>query len=157
MVFVLAAVLGAAAPASAKDKRDRRDRSGEWNQWNYRHPRAPIGRWTYPVPPRYGRPAYDRPAYDRHRRDTDPYRGAYRPYPYVGYGYKNFYGYRHPRSIVVPRHVFVWYPDYVTVVQPVVYNDVVLLPHHRYRVVERYPDRFLLIFGTGNLTVILRG
>ena len=165
MVFVLAAILGAAAPASAKDRRDRRDRISEWN---YRRPGGPVHRWAYatyrgpshPYPYMgYGTSYGNRPGYGygSSYAYAPNYGYGYGQYGYGGYGQNTSYRYRHPRSIYVPRSVFVAYPDYVTVVQPVVYEDVVLVPQYRYRVIERYPDRFLLIFGTGALTVILRG
>jgi hypothetical protein len=138
VVFFLATVLGTAAPALAKDgrrehKRDRFIGRGYW-----------YGQFAgY----RRGYSAgYPRGGFDGRWRD-----------PYIGYQRDYFDGYRRSRFIVIPRNVVAIYPEYVTVVRPVVYDDVVLLPRYQYRVLERYPDHFLLIFGTGNLTVILRG
>ena len=90
---------------------------------------------------------------DRHGHKRDRYRHDY----YYGRPRGHFDGYRPSRFIVVPRRFVAVYPEYVTVVQPVIYDDVILLPRYRYRVLERHRDQFLLIFGTGNLTVILRG
>ena len=59
--------------------------------------------------------------------------------------------------MVIPRDVVVVYPGWFTVLRPVYYHDVVLLPHRRYRVIERDLDSFLIIFDTGNLTIVLRG
>ena len=137
-VFVLAAVFGAAAPASAKNRHDRGDR---FMGYRCGYP-ATCGRGGF-----YGQ-----------WRDPYVYRGAYRgnALGYPGYG-RAPYGYRYPRAIYVPGDIFYAYPAYVTVVRPVIYEDVVLVPGYRYRVIERHRDRFVLIFGTGSLTVILRG
>ena len=147
VVFFLASVLGAVAPVQANDdrhghKRDRlveRDhRRGQFAARGYYggYRRGAVG-WRDPYIG-YGR--------DRYRHDY-----------YYGRPRGHFDGYRPSRFIVVPRRFVAVYPEYVTVVQPVIYDDVILLPRYRYRVLERHRDQFLLIFGTGNLTVILRG
>lgn len=165
VAFVLASVFGAAAPAQANDDRrgPKRDRFVERD-----HRRGQFAAPGYSA--RYRRGAVDwRGPYAYGGYGRGGLGGGWRD-PYIGYGrdrYRHDYyygrprgyydGYRHPRFVVVPRHLVAVYPEYVTVVQPVVYDDVVLLPRYRYRVLERHRDQFLLIFGTGNLTVILRG
>jgi hypothetical protein len=58
---------------------------------------------------------------------------------------------------VVPRDVAVFYPGWLVVLAPVYFDGIVLLPHRRYRIIERDLDNFLIIFDTGNVTIILRG
>jgi len=153
VVFLLASVFGAAAPAQANDDRrgQKRDRFVGRD-----HRRGQFAARGYSAG--YQRGAVDYIGYGRDRYRYDYYYGRPRSYfDYYGRPRSYFDGYRHSRFIVVPRHLVAVYPEYVTVVQPVVYDDVVLLPRYRYRVIERHRDQFLLIFGTGNLTVILRG
>jgi len=169
VVFFLASVLGAAAPAQANDDR-RGPKRGRFVERDYRRGQFAARGYSGGYSTGHQRGVVDwrgRDAYDRYGRGA--LGGGWRD-PYIGYGrdrYRHDYyygrprgyfdGYRPSRFIVVPRHLVAVYPEYVTVVQPVVYDDVVLLPRYRYRVLERHQDQFLLIFGTGNLTVILRG
>ena len=140
LLFALAlvTVFGGAAPASAKGRHDRGDRFMGY-------------RCGYPA-------TCARGSFYGQWHDPYVYRGGYRgnALGYPGYG-RVPYGYRYPRAIYVPGDIFYAYPAYVTVVRPVIYEDVVLVPGYRYRVIERHRDRFVLIFGTGALTVILRG
>jgi hypothetical protein len=63
-----------------------------------------------------------------------------------------------PHSVVwVPRDVVVLRPHAVRVLRPVVIEDVILVPGHDFRVIDRDRDHFLIIVGTRNILVILRG
>lgn len=157
VVFLLATLFGAAAPASAKEGRrgHKRDRFVERD-----HRRGQFAAPGYSTGYRRGAVDWRGPyAYSGYGRGGlgGGWRDRYRHDDYYGRPRGYYDGYRHSRFVVVPRHLVAVYPEYVTVVQPVVYDDVVLLPRYRYRVLEQHRDQFLLIFGTGNLTVILRG
>jgi len=171
VMVLLASVLGSAAPAWAKDgkrRHERRDRI-EHRRGQIEHRRGAFsedgrgrsmggarrdfipdrrdefrggfdGRWR------------DRP--DGRWRDRSDWQWRDR---FPGHRPPPFYGHRPGYFIVIPRDIVVFYLGWFIVLHPVYYDDVVLLPHRRYRVIERDLDSFLIIFDTGNLTIVLRG
>jgi hypothetical protein len=146
MAALLVSVLGSAAPALANDgrrKQDRRDRI-ERRRWQLERPRGGLmpdrriefrggfdGRGGGFIPDRP-----DRPDWRWRERDDWRWRGP---------------------VVVVPRDVAVFYPGWLVVLAPVYFDGIVLLPHRRYRIIERDLDSFLIIFDTGNVTINLRG
>ncbi len=167
VMVLLASVLGSAAPAWANDGKRRHDRRerieprrGQVEQRHGAFSEDRRGRSMGGTRRDFNPDRRD--GFNPDRRDRSDWRWRDRSDwqwrdRFPGHRPAPFYGHRRGYFVVIPRDVVVFYPGWFTVLRPVYYDDVILLPHRRYRVIERDLDRFLIIFDTGNLTIVLRG
>jgi hypothetical protein len=170
MAALLVSVLGSAAPAWANDgkrKHDRRDRV-ERRRWQLEQRRGAFApdrreRFRGGFNGRGGGFITDRPERPDWRwRDRDDWRwrnrGDWRWRDRADWRWRDRgdWRWRGP-FVVVPHDTVLFYPGWLVVLRPVYFDGIVLLPHRRYRVIERDLDSFLIIFDTGNLTIVLRG